>query len=93
MEKLMCPTSLLWSQVGHAALLGLALLLLGLMAVVIDLAAHRAARLGAGLATVGLLKLAALCLLVLDLAVLLAVAVSYAEGATACLSGLVQRLW
>jgi hypothetical protein len=92
MDKLMCPTSLLWSQVGHAALLGLALLLLGLIALALDLAAHRAGQLGAGRPTVWLLKGAAWCLLGLDVFVILVVAVAHAEAATACLSSVVQRL-
>ena len=84
----MCPSSLLWSQVGHAASLGLALLLLGLVALALDLAAHRASKLGAGRLTVWVLKAAALCLLGLDVWVILVLAVAHAGTATACLAGL-----
>ncbi len=85
----MCSTSLPWSQVVHATLLGLALLLLGLIAIVLNRIARRASGLGAGCSIVWMLKTTALCLLGMDVFVVLVVAIVHAGAATACLGGLV----
>lgn len=85
MEKLMCPSSPLWSQVGHAAALGVAFVVLGLIAVGLDLVAHRAGQIGADRQTVLLLKLTARCLLGLDMIVILSVALVHVFTLASCL--------
>lgn len=82
----MCSlSSMLWSQLATASFLAICLVALGAIAVFLDRAARRANRSGASRLTVWLLEGAAVCLLVIDLCVLIAVAVTHAIPAIKCM--------
>lgn len=85
MELPVCSSTILFSQVSHALQLGLAFLIVALIATGLDLAADSAGRWGASRATSWVLRVGALCLAALDVAVLVVVALAFAASVASCL--------
>lgn len=81
----MCSSTIVLLQVSHVLKLGLAFLIVALIATGLDLAVDSAGRWGASRATSWVLRVGAFCLAALDVAVLVVVALAFAASVASCL--------